>query len=104
MESNRGFFGTYPDQLSVSANLYDCGRRHLREISQRKSGSGRKQHGNHRLSRVAVRFRLYRGFFGDYFETFGAKKHRRDKAFAGNADCFIFHYRRYPYGGFDSFD
>ena len=32
------------------------------------------------------------------------QKHRRDKAFAGNADCFIFHYRRYPYGGFDSFD
>lgn len=53
---------------------------------------------------LPVRFRLYRGFFGDYFETFGAKKHRRDKAFAGNADCFIFHYRRYPYGGFDSFD
>lgn len=45
-----------------------------------------------------------RGVFGDYFETFEAKKHRRDKAFAGNADCFIFHYRRYPYGGFDSFD
>lgn len=34
----------------------------------------------------------------------GQKKHRRGKAFAGNADCFIFHYRRYPYGGFDSFD